>query len=119
LKDTCLVIEDEPAIRRLIGIVLQGMSCGNVRSVGSAEEALQLLEESDDQPHMVITDVRLPGISGVELTRIIKNDPRYSMPVLIMTAFGEPRDHGGDAFLAKPFDVDQFEEFVEPFLQRA
>ncbi|MEO6197620.1 MAG: response regulator [Dehalococcoidia bacterium] len=115
--NVCLVVEDEPAILRLVKIALQDLGVDHILPAPSAEAALQLLEESELTPSIAITDVRLPGIGGVELTRRIKADARFlDIPVLLMSAYGEPREHEGDAFLAKPFDVDEFAEFVSPYL---
>lgn len=113
----CLVVEDEPAILRLVKIALQDLGVDHILPAPSAEAALQLLEDSEHTPSVTITDIRLPGMGGVELTRRIKADTRFpGMPVLLMSAYGEPREHEGDAFLAKPFDVDEFAEFVSPYL---
>lgn len=115
--NVCLVVEDEPAILRLVMIALRDIGFDHILPAGSAEAALQLLEDSEHTPSVTITDIRLPGMGGVELTRRIKADTRFpGMPVLLMSAYGEPREHEGDAFLAKPFDVDEFAEFVSPYL---
>jgi len=115
--NVCLVVEDEPSILRLITIALQDLGFDHILPAESAEAALQLLENTDLAPTVAITDIRLPGMNGVELTRRIKADERFpDTPVLLMSAYGEPRDHEGDAFLAKPFDVDEFAEFVSPYL---
>jgi CheY-like chemotaxis protein len=115
----CLVVEDEPAILRIIVLALREMGCEPV-PVTSAEAALDALEDDSVEPSVIITDVRLPGMDGVELARRMKADERLSdRPVLLMSAYGEPRTHEGDAFLAKPFDIDEFGDFVTPYLEPA
>jgi CheY-like chemotaxis protein len=64
---------------------------------------------------MVLTDVRLPGMDGVELTRRIKAEDESQVPVLLMSAHGEPKGHQGDGFLPKPFDVEEFAVFVRRY----
>jgi CheY-like chemotaxis protein len=59
----------------------------------------------------------LPGIDGVELTRRIKATPGLAKSsVILMSAYGEPRQHDGDAFLPKPFDVSELGEIITPYL---
>lgn len=110
----CLVVEDEPAILRLVLLVLEDMGC-EILAATDAESALEMISAND--PDVVIADVRLPGMDGVELARHIKTSIRHSsMPVLLMSAYGEPADHSCEGFLRKPFDIDQLAEFIEPYL---
>ena len=91
------------------------MGCDTV-AARDAETASRLLSES--KPDVVIADVRLPGMTGVELTRRIKDDETTAdTPVLLMSAFGEPPGHPGDAFLNKPFEIEQLEQTVTEYLQ--
>lgn len=110
----CLVVEDEPAILRLVTVVLADMGCETL-AAPDAETALKIL--SADCPDIVITDVRLPGMDGVELADRIKNSEELSAtPVLLMSAFGEPPNHSCEGFLPKPFDLEELTEFVQPYL---
>lgn len=103
-----LIVDDEPAILRLVAMVLRELGFETLTAT-DAETAAQLLKSS--QPDLVVTDVRLPGISGVELARRIKASRRLAnTPVLLMSAFAEPPEHDGDGFIAKPFDIDELEE---------
>jgi CheY-like chemotaxis protein len=112
----CLVVDDEPAILRLVAVVLRDLGCETL-AVGDAESALDVMKA--EQPDVVISDVKLPGMDGVELARRIKTNGRNGTPVLLMSAFGEPRNHPGDAFLAKPFDIDGLIDFVSPYMHHA
>ena len=112
----CLVVEDEPAILRLLNVILQDLGCDTLAAL-DAEAARELVER--ENPDVVITDVRLPGMSGLDLAHWIKSDPqRAATPVLLMSAYGEPHGHEGDDFLPKPFDVDGLTEFVTPYISR-
>jgi CheY-like chemotaxis protein len=111
---TCLVVDDEPAILRLVAVVLRDLGCETL-TAGNAESALEIVEETE--PDLVISDVKLPGIDGVELASRLKASESFDRkPVLLMSAFGEPRRHQGDGFLAKPFDIDSLIDFVSPYV---
>lgn len=108
-----LVVDDEPAVLRIIQLVLEDLGC-TVCGAADAESALVLFSERD--PDLVVTDVKLPGIDGVELARRIKSASDRDVPVLLISAYGEPPGHPGDAFLSKPFDIDQLSQLVQAHL---
>lgn len=112
----CLVVDDEPAILRLVAVVLRDLGCHTL-TAGDAESALLIIES--DHPDVVVSDIKLPGMDGVELARRIKSESNSGTPVLLMSAFGEPPNHKGDGFLAKPFDIDELIDLVSPFVHRA
>jgi DNA-binding NtrC family response regulator len=105
-----LLVEDKDSFRRLLSQALEG-TVWNVRAVADPQEALQAMEAQAF--HVLVTDLRLPGMSGLELIRRARRlHPR--LRVVLMSAFGEPRDIveamqlGADDFLPKPFDLDAF-----------
>ena len=112
----CLVVDDEPAILRLVAVVLRDLGCDTLMAE-DAESALRIIES--DHPDVVISDIKLPGMDGVELARRIKSNAGSGTPVLLMSAFAEPRHHQGDGFLAKPFDIEGLIDFVSPYLHEA
>jgi len=111
-----LVVDDEPAILHIIAVVLQQMGL-EPWTTTSGEQALAFLGST--QPDLVIADVFLPDLDGLELTRRIKeSDQLASVPVLLISAYGQPANHQGDGFLAKPFDIDELVFSVTSFLSR-
>ncbi len=101
-----LVVEDEEKLRRVIE--LQLLSAGfEVDKAGSAEEALPLI----DRANLILTDLRLPGMSGMEMLALIQKQNTRA-PVILMTAYGTIEDavkamkSGAADFLAKPFSLD-------------
>lgn len=109
-----LIVDDEPAILRLVAMVLRELGFDTL-TAPDAETASQLLKSS--KPDLIVTDVRLPGISGIELAKQIKSSKRLSsIPVLLMSAFGEPPMHAGDGFIAKPFDLYELEEVFNRYV---
>jgi len=110
-----LIVDDEPAILRLIAMVLRDLGFGTLTAT-DAESATEVLKSS--KPDLVVTDVRLPGISGVELAKRIKASRRLAKtPVLLMSAFAEPQEHEGDGFIAKPFAISELEEEFSPYIE--
>ena len=106
---TIWVIDDDRSIRWVLEKALkqEGMA---VQSFESAEKALAMLER--EEPDALITDIRMPGMSGLELLQAI-NEQRPQLPVIIMTAHSDLESavsaYQGGAFeyLPKPFDVDE------------
>src|SRR5690349_18205822 len=104
-----LVVDDEPDVHYSFKRILTGRRI-DLLEARTAEEALKVLAR--DEPTAALVDVRLPGMSGVDLLRRIKADhPR--LPVVIMTAHASTdvtitsmREGAFDS-IRKPFDVDQ------------
>lgn len=101
-----LVVDDEPALREVLSLRIQDWGY-DVNTVADATEAEHALRAS--RPDVVLSDVVLPGISGVELLRWLKRDDD-SLPVIMMTAHGnidaavEAMKAGARDFLTKPLD---------------
>jgi DNA-binding NtrC family response regulator len=111
---TILVVDDEASQRRLLGGFLESRGFSTAEAA-SAEEALERIRR--DPPDMVLLDVRLPGISGIEaLAEIRKLAER--LPVLLVTAYADLRQAvsamkgGADDYLTKPLDLDELEAAV-------
>ena len=116
LSSVCLVVDDEPAILRLISVALEDLGCETL-AAPNAEAALELLQEMT--PNLVIADVKMPGVGGAELVRVMKGNKQLAAtPSLLMSAYGEPHGHSGDGFIAKPFDIETLTDFVTPYIQR-
>lgn len=113
-----LAVDDEPAILRLITLVLHEQDY-RVLPALSAEAALELIEASGQQPDLAIVDVQLPGMNGLELVRQLQGDGHGHIPVLLISAYGEPAGHQAEAFLSKPFDADDLVEAAQAVLQQS
>jgi DNA-binding NtrC family response regulator len=117
MKQRILVVDDEEKLRRVIE--LQLMTAGfDVDKAGSAEEGLKLAERAD----LVLTDLKLPGMDGLELLAAIRRQNMQS-PVIVMTAFGtievavEAIKAGAVDFLMKPFSLDHLMAVVQKALE--
>jgi len=117
---TILAIEDDPLIMDLIAILLEREGHSVVRAT-TAEEGIAAAGRSP--PDLILMDVALPGIDGLEATRILKADPATRMiPVVALTAQTMKEDveratrAGCDAFIMKPLSTRAFLQQVSRLL---
>lgn len=117
-----LVVEDEDAIRDML-IMALGQSDLKVTAVASAEEALRIL--ADQNIDLIVLDWMLPGISGVELARRLKNDASYKqIPIILLTARTEESDKvrgleiGADDYMTKPFSPKELIARIRAVIRR-
>ncbi|TKG92479.1 hybrid sensor histidine kinase/response regulator [Puteibacter caeruleilacunae] len=104
-----LVVEDNPEVNEYI---VEGLSSQFiVKSVHSANEALEQIQDFD--PHLILSDVMMPGLDGREFCKIIKSDINLShIPVILLTALSETEEQikglesGADAYITKPFSMN-------------
>lgn len=108
MADRLLVVDDQASMREFLEIMLS-QNGYEVRTAGSGEEAVKMYR--DEQPDLVLTDVKMPGMSGLELIREIHAlDP--AAPVIAITAFACADDavlavkEGAYDYISKPFQVE-------------
>jgi two-component system cell cycle response regulator DivK len=118
--NSILVIEDDELNMKLIRGVLQ-LGKGRILEAKSAEEGIHLAREH--HPDLILMDIRLPYMNGLEATRFIKNDPELkSIPVVALTAYAneedeeEAIDSGCTAFIPKPIDTRSFRKKIAMLL---
>ena len=120
MAERILVIEDDPSILRGLQLNL-GMEGYTVRSAGDGETGLQLART--EQPDLVVVDVMLPRMGGLEVLREIRQaDP--DLPVLILSAKGQESDKvaglqlGADDYMVKPFGLKELLARIDALLRR-
>ncbi|MEK6777213.1 MAG: sigma-54 dependent transcriptional regulator [bacterium] len=110
-----LVIDDEKKMHRILQISLEGLGF-HVSSASTGLEGIELAKTRP--PSLVITDMKMPGMSGMEVLHEIKNIGE-EIPVIIMTAYGtvetavEAMKAGAFDYILKPFDISEMEVVVE------
>jgi two-component system chemotaxis response regulator CheY len=116
---TVLIVDDDAATRRLYKFLLNN----NGYTVLEAEDGIVALEILERQPcELVITDMNMPRMDGMDLIRAIRRD-HGDMYVILITAFGTPDTQkqalriGANDYLAKPFDFDELEQRVRAYFQ--
>jgi two-component system KDP operon response regulator KdpE len=117
---TILVIDDEPQIRRVMRATLasQGYTVTEARS---GEEALEMLRS--EQPDLILLDVNLPGMGGLEVCREIRE--RSDVPIVMLTVRNTEKDKvqaldaGADDYVVKPFGMEELRARIRAALRRA
>ena len=117
---TILVVDDEEAVRRLASRMITWMG-NQALEARHAREALATIEEHNGPIHLVVTDIKMPGMNGRELGRIIEQQ-WPGKPILYMSGFASEvfRDgllEPGAPFLAKPFTQDDLAARVRAMLE--
>lgn len=110
-----LVVEDEPAIQRLISKVI-ARSWPNARIEGALDGVAAGRKLLEFMPSLVVLDLKLPGVDGFDICRALRNNARLKNIVVLAVsglntdeAEREAREAGADDFLAKPFTSDDLE----------
>jgi DNA-binding response OmpR family regulator len=121
-KVTVLVVEDEPDLREVIRYNLEREGF-RILETEDGEEGLDLLREQ--LPDLVLLDIMLPGLDGIEICRSIKYDPHTrNIPVIMVTARGDESDIvlglgvGADDYIIKPFRPRELVARVRAVLRR-
>jgi DNA-binding response OmpR family regulator len=120
MAERIIVIEDDPSILRGLQLNL-GMEGYTVRSAPDGETGLQLARS--ERPDLVVVDVMLPRLGGLEVVREIrKEDP--DLPILILSAKGQEGDKvaglrlGADDYMVKPFGLKELLARIDALLRR-
>jgi two-component system chemotaxis response regulator CheY len=119
-----LVVDDSRATRAYVRGALKAFFHCDVTEAGSGFEALRALPRAPFE--LVVTDVNMPDINGIELVRFIRQSEKHAdVPILIISTQSSERDQsrvmamGANAFLSKPFEPEAFVEVVRQLVPSA
>jgi len=121
---TILMAEDDDGHARLVEERFESVGVKNpiVRFRDGAEAWAYLTgpELESGREYLLLLDIRMPGLDGMEILRRIKNDPRLkTMPVIILTTTDDPKEvadcykYGCSSYLTKPVEFDKFAEVIK------
>jgi CheY-like chemotaxis protein len=120
--DPILIVDDNPANLKLARVLLNSEGYV-VRTAADAEDALRVL--GSFSPRLILMDIQLPGMDGLELTRRIKADPRRrDIVILALTAYAMKGDDlkalaaGCDGYISKPIDPELLPVTIAHYLDR-
>ncbi|MEQ8288444.1 MAG: phosphate regulon transcriptional regulator PhoB [Gammaproteobacteria bacterium] len=122
MKDKILIIEDEEAIRDMLGYALmkEGYICKEANDVEQARTTLE-----GERPNLILLDWMLPGMSGIDYARRLRTVPETrDIPIIMLTAKGEEADKvrgletGADDYITKPFSTKELIARVKAVLRR-
>lgn len=122
-RESILIVDDNPANLKLARVVLAGAGY-EVHTAADGEEALGMLESLT--PALVLMDLQLPGIDGLELARRLRADPaRHTIPIVALTAYAMLGDEaqavaaGCDGYITKPIDTRLLPQTVASYITAA
>ncbi len=122
-KPRILIVDDDPALQKLVSSLLQrsGMEPLNVMTASDAAAALK----EDPLPDLLVLDLMLPEISGIEFLKQIRSKSRFDdLPVIILSALADPEQireglqEGADRYLTKPYLANNLVKTVREVLRQ-
>jgi two-component system response regulator len=116
-----ILVEDNPDDERLaIRALRKGNVANEILVARNGEEAINVILSADPLPSVVLLDLKLPKIDGLEVLRRIRSEPRTKLlPVVVLTSSSEDRDIvesyslGANSYVRKPVEFDRFTEAVK------
>jgi len=124
LEKNVLVVEDEPDNRDIMCSVVQDVAGYRASAVADGDEALAAV--ASKPPDLILLDLVLPGVDGVEVARRLKSDPATrAIPILAISALARAADRdqalavGCDDYIDKPFSLDDLVAKIHQLLRPA
>lgn len=116
-----LIAEDSPTTRSLLISTIEPMEVYEIVEAASGFDALRLLPRG--KVDLIITDINMPDINGLELINYIRNNPNYrSIPLFIISTESSEKDMekglalGANEYLAKPFDPVRLQDLIHKYI---
>jgi CheY-like chemotaxis protein len=112
-----MVVDDEDVLVEMVASLIEELGLETMVAT-NGEEALASLNAASEAPALILSDVMMPRMNGIELARAIKNDTRlHDVPVILMSAAGRPSGAStADGFIHKPFDLDVLANLIESYV---
>jgi two-component system chemotaxis response regulator CheY len=118
---TILIVEDSATTRALIRAIIDELGEFETVEAGSGFEALKMLPQQEYD--LIVTDINMPDINGLELINFVRNNPRYNhLPIIIVSTERSEEDKkrgmalGATAYVTKPFKSSELQEVIKKIL---
>lgn len=118
---TILIADDSSAMRAMLVSTIEVCGDYHIIEAGSGFEALRLLPR--EKVHLILTDINMPDINGLEFISYIRNNSNYlTIPVIIISTEGSQKDIdkgkslGANEYLIKPFNPEQLQQLIVKYL---
>jgi len=118
---TILIVEDSATTRALIRAVIDEIGEYETVEAESGFEALKMLPQQEYD--LIVTDINMPDINGLELINFVRNNPRYNrLPIIIVSTERSEEDKkrgmalGATAYVTKPFKSSELQEIIKTIL---
>ena len=122
MEKKVLVVEDSPTMRSLIVSTVEGLDDIDVTETSSGFEALKILPH--EKFDLILTDINMPDINGLELVKFVKTNPEYKkIPLIIISTEGSDRDRqrgmdlGANEYVIKPFKPEEVQKLIRKYLE--
>ncbi len=112
-----MVVDDEDVLVEMIASLIEDMGW-RILIATNGQEALTSLKHMQAAPALILSDVMMPQMNGIELATAVKRDPRLKdVPIILMSAAGRPPGANlADGFIHKPFDLDLLLDLIERYI---
>ncbi len=118
---TILIADDSMAMRAMLTSTIESLGDFHIVEASSGFEALRLLPRR--KVDLILTDINMPDINGLELISFLRNNPNYqNIPVIIISSEGSQKDIdrgkllGADEYVIKPFEPSMLQELIMKYL---
>ena len=119
---TIFIVEDEESSANLAKIILEQEGY-RVLIASTGQEAIDSLKEFQELPNLVLLDILLPKINGIEVCKWIRNQQRFeNIPIIIFTALVQEEDRieglnaGANEYITKPFSIDKLLDIIKEYI---
>lgn len=112
---TIMVVDDEDVLVEMIAALIEDLG-HNPLTANDGQQAYSMLRTTSPPPVLILSDVMMPRMNGLELASAIKKDSAFRhIPIILMSAAGLPADHHADRFIHKPFDIDTLATIISTY----
>ncbi|HEY5522124.1 MAG TPA: response regulator [Desulfuromonadaceae bacterium] len=120
---TILIADDSASMRAFLVAIVEALGDYQIVEASSGFEALRLLPR--DRVDLILTDINMPDINGLELISYLRNHPNYKdIPLFIISTEGSPKDIekgkqlGADEYIVKPFSPATLQQLINKYLNK-